>query len=113
MGIKYQNHQYSISVDLKMVHVLLGQQNVYKEKYPCFLSLQNSEGKKNHWAQKEWRKSDSMAVGKEYIINTPIVGREKIILPPLHVMLDLMKQFLKALNKDGLCFAYMGKCYLI
>ena len=31
----------------------------------------------------------------------------KIILPPLHIKLGIMKQFVKALNKDGDCFKYI------
>lgn len=50
-----------------------------------------------------------MAVGGKNIINKPIVGREKIILLLLYIKLGLMNQFLKALNKDGPCFAYRGK----
>ena len=30
-----------------------------------------------------------------------------MILPPLHIKLGLMKQFVKALNKKGICFKYM------
>jgi hypothetical protein len=44
-----------------------------------------------------------MAVGGQNVINEPWVARNKIILPPLHIKLGLMKQFVKALNKDGLC----------
>lgn len=34
--------------------------------------------------------------------------KEKIILPPLHIKLGLMKQFVKALDKNGSFFAYLG-----
>jgi len=33
---------------------------------------------------------------------------KKIILPPLHIELGIMKQFVKALNKDGDCFKYIS-----
>ena len=33
--------------------------------------------------------------------------RSKIILPPLHIKLGIMKQFVKALDKDGDCFKYI------
>ena len=42
----------------------------------------------------------------------PLVERCKIILPPLHVKLGIMKQFVKALNKDGDCFKYIGIKFL-
>ena len=31
-----------------------------------------------------------------------------IILPPLHIKLGLMKQFVRALNKEGACFGYIS-----
>ena len=33
--------------------------------------------------------------------------RSKIILPPLHIKLGIMKQFVKAHTKDGDCFKYI------
>lgn len=104
--IKYHEHQWVICVDLKMVNFLLGQQSGYT-KYPCFLCLWDSRDKTHHWVRKEWPKRENMYVGEKNIINDPLVGREKIIFPPLHIKLGLMKQFVKALDKNGSCFAYI------
>ena len=38
------------------------------------------------------------------MINEPLVDRDSILLPPLHIKLGLMKQFVKALDKNGNCF---------
>lgn len=35
------------------------------------------------------------------------VPRQKVLLPPLHIKLVLMKQFLKSLPRDGDCFKYL------
>jgi len=40
-----------------------------------------------------------MVVGGQNVINELLVTRDRIILPPLHIKLGLMKQFVKALNK--------------
>ena len=40
-------------------------------------------------------------------MNVPLVNREKVLLPPLHIKLGLMKQFVKALDKEGECFKYL------
>ena len=32
---------------------------------------------------------------------------EKVLLPPLHIKLGLMKQFVKALDKERHCFKYL------
>jgi len=106
--IKYHEHQWVICVDLKMVNFLLGQQSGHT-KYPCFLCLWDSRDKTQHWVRKEWPRRENMDVGEKNIINDPLVPREKIIFPPLHIKLGLMKQFVKALDKNGSCFAYIGK----
>ena len=41
------------------------------------------------------------------VIHEPIVSRDKIIFPPLHIKLGLMKQFVKALHLDGECFQHI------
>ena len=48
-----------------------------------------------------------MTVGEKNIIHQPLVEREKIIFPPLHIKLGLMKQFVKALNVEGDCFQFI------
>ena len=40
------------------------------------------------------------------IVNDPIISREKIIFPPLHIKLSLIKQFVRALNTDGEYFQH-------
>ena len=41
------------------------------------------------------------------IINDPLVDGEKILFPLLHIKPGLIKQFAKALDKDGDCFTYL------
>ena len=41
------------------------------------------------------------------MINEPLVDRDSILLPSLHIKLGLMKQFVKALDKNGDCFRYI------
>ena len=40
------------------------------------------------------------------VINNPLVDRDRIIFPPLQTKLILIKQFTKALDKDGGCFTF-------
>lgn len=105
--IKYKEHQWVICVDLKMVNFLLGQQSGYT-KYPCFLCLWDSRAKHEHWTRKDWPPRKDMVVGAQNVINESLVARDRIILPPLHIKLGLMKQFVKALNKEGSCFEYIA-----
>jgi hypothetical protein len=60
--LNYQEHQWVICVDLKMVNFLLGQQSGYT-KYLCFLCLWDSKVKHEHWARKDWSPRECMVVG--------------------------------------------------
>ena len=66
-----------------------------------------SRDRSNHWIKRYWPNRESLDVGKNNIINEPLVDREKIIFPPLHIKLGLMKQFVKALDKNGPYFLYL------
>ena len=101
--LKYDDHKWVIYVDLNMINLLLGQQGGYT-KYQCFLCLWDIRAKDKHWEQKLWSVRKRLAVGEKNIIHQPCVEREKIIFPPLHIKLGLMKQFVKTLNVEGDCF---------
>jgi len=45
------------------------------------------------------------------IVHDPMVSREKIVFPPLHIKPGLMKQFLKALDRDGDCFQHIVSAF--
>jgi hypothetical protein len=49
-----------------------------------------------------------MVVGGQNVINETLVARDRIILPPLHIKLVMMKQIVKALNIDGSCIGYIA-----
>lgn len=50
-----------------------------------------------------------MTVGKQNIINPPLVSSDKIILPPLHIKLGLMMQYVKALDNTSPFFVYLSR----
>ena len=45
-----------------------------------------------------------LKVGDKNVINPQLVKREKIVFPPLHIKLGLIKQFVKVLDKNDDCF---------
>ena len=104
--IKYAEHEWVICGDLKVLSILLGQQGG-NTKYPCFLCLWDSRAKQDHWIKREWPSREVFILGEKNIKNIPLVKREKILLPPLHIKLGLMKQFVKALEKEVECFKYL------
>ena len=90
-----------------MVNFLFGQQSGYT-KFPCFLCLWNSRYRAQHYTKKEWPLSEALTpLTSPSVIREPLVDSDRILLPPLHIKLGLIKQFTKALNKEGNCFHYL------
>lgn len=85
--------------------MLLGQQSGYI-KYPCFLCKWDSCDRKQHYVRKDWPVWKTLETGKKNIERKSCESK-KILLPPLHIKLRLMKQFVKALPKEGDCFKYL------
>ena len=108
--LRYHEHNWIICVDLKMVNFLLGQQHGFT-KFPCYLCMWDSRARDKHWTQKEWPIRETLEAGMPNILHDPIVSRDKIIFPPLHIKLGLMKQFVKALSSDGECFQYIVSAF--
>lgn len=104
--LNYHIHNWIICVDLKMVNLLLGQQRGFT-KYPCFICMWDSRDRKNHWSRKDWPKRKTFHCGDPNVVSEPIVSREKIIFPPLHIKLGIMKQFVKSLDDDRPCFKHI------
>jgi len=109
--ICYDQHKWFICVDLKMVNFLLGQQSGYT-KYPCFLCMWDSRADAQHYTKKDWPVREELVPCRtKNIINDPMVDRDRILFPPLHIKLGLIKQFTKALDKHGRCFTYLCKTF--
>ena len=104
--IKYDEFKWKLCCDLKVVVLLLGMQLGYT-KYCCFLCEWDSRDKKNHYLNKLWPKRTSLTPGEKNVVKPPIVLPENIFLPPLHIKLGLMKNFVKGMDKTGRGFQYV------
>lgn len=60
-----------------------------------------------HYRRKHWPERENVTVGKDNIKYVPLVKKENIILPALHIKLGLIKNFVKALDKEGQVFSYL------
>ena len=109
-NLQYENHNWKICVHLKMVNFLLGQKSRYT-KYPCFLCYWDSRAKQKHWCTAFWPERRSLNCGDKNVINDPIVDRNSILLPPFHIKLGIMRQFVKALDYDIDCFKYISAAF--
>jgi hypothetical protein len=104
--IRFADHQWNLCSDLKVVALLLGLQLGYT-KYMCFMCLWNSRDDANHYRQKQWPDRDESVPGRYNVKHRPLVDCQKVYLPPLHIKLGLMKNFVKALSKKGEAFQYI------
>ncbi|GBL97641.1 hypothetical protein AVEN_210842-1 [Araneus ventricosus] len=98
--INYQENCWMVCGDFKMLTMLLGQQEGYT-KYPCFLCLWDSRARDLHWNKSDWSLRGALTPEENNVINATLARPEKVLLPPPHIKLGLMKQFIKSLPKDG------------
>ena len=103
--INYAPYKWQIVSDLKMLIILFGMQGEYI-KYPCYLGEWDSRAP-NSYAGTEWPSRQLFKIGQKNVLNPPLVRPENIILPPLHMKLGYVKQFLKKLRVDGEAFHFL------
>jgi hypothetical protein len=53
--------------------------------------------------------TEAKSNGPVELLRDSLIDPKKVLLPPLHINLGLMKQFVKALPKEGECFKYLCK----
>ncbi|KYN15220.1 hypothetical protein ALC57_12553 [Trachymyrmex cornetzi] len=105
-AIEYDKHKWQLCEDLKIISMVLGQQFGFT-KYPCFLCEWDTRAKSEHWTRKLWTLRKKLTPGTKNVSRKSLIDPNKILLPPLHIKLGLMKQFTKALNKERDCFKYL------
>ena len=103
--IDYDRNKWKILRDLKELGLLLVMQQGYT-KYCCFLCEWNSHDKKHRHILKDWSLWHPFTPRKMNISCKPLVNPQDVYLPPLHIKLQLMKVFVKALDREGQAFAY-------
>ena len=91
-----------------MIALLLGQRGGYM-KYPCFLCLWDSRADDLPYKEKDWPARTEFVPGTCSVKHVPLADPRKILLPPLHIKLGLLKNFVKALDKNGDAFKYLEK----
>ena len=98
--------KWKLCGDLKVVALLLRMQLGYT-KHSCLLCEWDSRDKKNHYVNILWPKRTSLMPGQKKVVNPPLVLSKKIFLPPLHIKLGFMKNFVKGMDKAGRGFEYL------
>ncbi|UYV65021.1 hypothetical protein LAZ67_3002849 [Cordylochernes scorpioides] len=81
-------------------------------KFPLVLIADASNMKETYENMKLLlKKIEYERYGHKNILNSPLIDSENIYLPPLHIKLGLMKNFVKAMDRKASGFAYLKqKC---
>ena len=104
--LNYHNHGWLICGDLKVVGLVLGRQGGYK-KHPCLLCFWDSRDDDQHYIRQEWPPRQVLEPGSHNVQSRLLVEPNKILLPPLHIKLGLMKNFVKAMDREGRGFTFL------
>ncbi|XP_073511089.1 uncharacterized protein [Phyllobates terribilis] len=105
-ALKSDNCGSEVIGDFKMVSFLMGLQGSFT-KCPCFLCLWDSRDTKVHYHRKDWPQRTEFSVGKSNVKWEPLIEPLKVLMPPLHIKLGLIKQFATALDKESAAFKYL------
>lgn len=107
LDINYEQHQWKICCDLKVVTMLCGLQSG-RTKHMCFMCKWVSTWKKDEGAELKYQeknlelRNESDKIGDFNLISKPIVeNTEKILLPLLHIKLGVVKSFIKTIHGQG------------
>ena len=109
-AIKYSEYHWSLCGDPKVIGLLMGMQAGFT-KYCCFLCLWDSRAVSQHYKQKDWGSRSTFVPGKHSLKENPVVDMNKVLLPSLHIKLGLMKNFVKALHKNGAAFQHFSSVF--
>ncbi|GBP94646.1 hypothetical protein EVAR_100941_1 [Eumeta japonica] len=63
-----------------------------KKEFTRYFSLEDNRDQANHWTEKFWQPRE-LKVGEKNFLQKTWIPQHKVLLPPLHIKLGLMKHF--------------------
>jgi len=109
-AIKYEDYGWEVIGDFKMIGFLMGLQKGWT-KHPCFLCLWDSRDVDSHYVRKDWPERVSFEVGQKNVMAERLVEPTKVLLPPLHIKLGLVKQFITGLDPESAAFQCLSDIF--
>lgn len=104
-AVKYKEHHWKISCDFKVMAILCGLKGGYA-KHMCYKCLWDTRAS-DQYSKKDWPPR-SIEVGQCSLIRQPLVAFKKLLLPPLHIKLGLVKNFVKQIVKRPAIFDFLN-----
>ena len=99
-ALRYDQYNWEVIGDFKMVAFFMGLQQGFT-KFPCYLCLWDRRNTNFHYNKRNWPPRSSYDIETHNVKYTPLVEPKKVLLPPLHIKLGLIKQFVKKLNAES------------
>ena len=109
-ALNYAQYEWDVIGDFKMVAFLIGLQGDFT-KFPCFLCRWDSQNTSLHYKVKNCLLRSSYDVGIHNVKLAPLVDAKKVLFPPLHIKLGLIKQFVKKMNPEGEAFKHIQELF--
>lgn len=104
--INYKEHKWLICCDLKVVGILTGVKKGFSS-HQCFLCVWEGRKREYHYTDYKWKPRVNFVLGQFSIDHMPLVDTNKVILPPLHIKLGLIRSFIVNLNRDSPAFKHL------
>lgn len=108
--INYNDHMWKICADLKVIALLKGMQTGYT-KNMCFMCLWDTRFKGDQYQKDDWPIRGRARLQHNNVIERELVPTEKVLLPPLHIKLGIVKNFIKALDREGEAFNELTRVF--
>ena len=101
--IGYERYKWNNCDDLKINSLVLKLQLGYT-KHMCFLCLWINRHDSNHFTAKEWPPRVEQVIRRYNVQHMPLVDLKSVYLPPLHIKLGMMENFVKGMDINGMDF---------
>ena len=106
IALKCDQFNLQVTGDFRIVAFLVGLQGGFT-KFLCYLCHWDSRDTTAHYHKRIRPKRTEYSVGYSNIKWDPLIDPIKILLPPLRINLGLIKQFVKALDKNSDAFKHL------
>jgi hypothetical protein len=103
--MNYKTYQWHSCGDLKVIAILMGLQKGCT-KFCYFVCEWNSHAKIVYYS-KNWPLHKSHTPGTKNVAHQPLVDPCKVLLPPLHIKLGIIKNYVKTLDRNGAAFSFL------
>ena len=106
--IRYKKYNWHICANFKVISLLLGLKNGYT-KFCCFLCEWDCMNRKAHYIRKMWLPRVQFQPRQKNVSHRSLVNPDHMCLPPLHIKLGVMKDFVKTMDTNSEAFNYLKR----